>query len=119
MQLLSLQSKLLLYDYYICIEKLTDATGAADVNVSYIFFVFTPGKLTLSKDRYKAFLRTLQMWRHLRMLKRGGWSYDKTGVNGTSPGELAVLCPVCPIPSINLPSDWKSVGGDSEYVDLL
>jgi hypothetical protein len=33
-QLLSLQSKLSLYDYYICIEKLTDATGTADVNVS-------------------------------------------------------------------------------------
>ena len=33
-QLLSLQSKLSLYDYYICIERLTDATGTADVNVS-------------------------------------------------------------------------------------
>lgn len=58
------------------------------------------------------------MWRHLRMLKRGGRSYDKTGVKGTSAGELAVLCPACPIPSINLPPDWKSVGKDYEFVDL-
>jgi hypothetical protein len=36
-QLLSLQSKLSLYDYYICVEKLTDATGTAGVNVSYHF----------------------------------------------------------------------------------
>ena len=34
-QLLSLQSKLSLYDYYLCIEKLTDATGTTGVNVSY------------------------------------------------------------------------------------
>lgn len=33
-QLLSLQSKLSLYDYYITKEQLTDATGTADVNVS-------------------------------------------------------------------------------------
>ena len=33
-QLLSLQSKLSLYNYYLCIEKLTDATGTSDTNVS-------------------------------------------------------------------------------------
>ena len=32
-QLLSLQSKLSLYDYYLCVERLTDATGAVNVNV--------------------------------------------------------------------------------------
>ena len=52
------------------------------------------------------------------MLKRGGRSYDETGVKGTSPGELAVLCPACPIPSINLPPDWKSIGEDSECVEF-
>ena len=59
------------------------------------------------------------MWRHLRMLKRGARSYDQTGIEGTSPGELAILCPACPNPSINLPPDWQSVGKDSEYVDSL
>ena len=32
-QLLSLHSKLSLYDYYLSIEKLTDATSTANVNV--------------------------------------------------------------------------------------
>ena len=36
-QLLSLQSKLSLYDYYLSIEKLTDATGTTDVNVSCLY----------------------------------------------------------------------------------
>ena len=115
-QLLSLQSKLSLYDYYICIEKLTDATGTVDVNVSYPFCHIWVECAYVCKDRYKSFLRALRMWRHLKMLKRGGRSYDETGVKGTSPGELAVLCPACPIPSINLPPNWKSVGKDSEFV---
>jgi hypothetical protein len=44
-QLLSLQSKLSLYDYYLSIERLTDATGTSNVNVSY-FFHQTPGPHT-------------------------------------------------------------------------
>jgi hypothetical protein len=60
----------------------------------------------------------LRMWRHIKMVKRGGRSYDHSGIDGTSPGELAVLCPACPIPSINLPPNWQSVGKDLEYVNL-
>lgn len=59
------------------------------------------------------------MWRHIRMTKRGGRSYDDGGIDGTSPGELAILCPACPIPSVNLPPNWQSVGKDSEYVNVL
>ena len=61
----------------------------------------------------------LRKWRHIRMAKRGGRSYDPTGIKGTSPRELAVRCPACPIPSINLPPDWQSVRKDSEYVNSL
>ena len=53
------------------------------------------------------------------MAKRGGHSYDPTGIGGMSPGELAVRCPACPIPSINLPPNWQSVQKDSEYVNSL
>ena len=53
------------------------------------------------------------------MVKRGGRSYDVTGIEGTSPGELAVLCPACPIPSVNLPPNWQCVGKDSEFVHAL
>ena len=115
-QLLSLQSKISLYDYYLSIEQLTDATGTTDVNVGYLSNYFLIDGLMFSKDRYKAFLRSLRMWRHIKMLKRGGQSYDSTGIEGTSPGELAVLCPACPIPSVNLPPNWHSVGKDLEYV---
>ena len=49
------------------------------------------------------------------MAKCGGRSYDPAGIEGTSPGELAVLCPACPLPSINLPPNWRSIGKDLKY----
>ena len=59
------------------------------------------------------------MWRHLKMLKRGARTYDKTGVKGTSPGELAIVCLACPIPSINPPPKWKSIGRSSKCVVII
>ena len=99
-------------------KKLTNATGTADVNVGQIPTLPKPNKLTSLKDRYKAFLRTLRMRRHLRMTKHGGRSYDHSGIGGTSARELAVLCPACPIPSVNLPPNWRTAGKADEYVDL-
>ncbi|KAK0475298.1 hypothetical protein EDD18DRAFT_1090020, partial [Armillaria luteobubalina] len=43
------------------------------------------------------------------LLKRGGQAHNVTGPEGTKPGELAVLCPSCSQPGINLPSDWDQV----------
>jgi hypothetical protein len=42
------------------------------------------------------------------MLKRGGRGHEDSGVKGTQPGALAVVCPACPHPGINLPNDWES-----------
>ena len=60
----------------------------------------------------------LRVWRHLHLLKRGGRAYDPTGANGTAPGELAVLCPACPYPDINLPINWRSVAKESRFVSM-
>lgn len=55
-------------------------------------------------------MRVMREFRHLRMLKRGGRGqlHDSRGVVGTLPGELAVVCPACPIPGLNLPDDWDT-----------
>ncbi|KAF7300227.1 CxC2 domain-containing protein [Mycena kentingensis (nom. inval.)] len=75
-------------DYYAALETQTNAVGVKP------------------PDRYKVFLRISRQWRHLQLLKRGGRGHDKYGVVGTGPGELAVRCPVCPRPEVNLPNDW-------------
>ena len=48
-----------------------------------------------------------RMWKNLKLIIRGGRAHDPTGVSGTQLGELAVVCPACPIDGVNLPSDWK------------
>jgi hypothetical protein len=41
------------------------------------------------------------------MLKRGGRGHDPEGVASTKPGALALLCPACPQPGMNLPPNWQ------------
>lgn len=43
------------------------------------------------------------------MMKRGGRGNIENGLYTTAPGELAVLCPACPHPDINLPDNWEDV----------
>jgi hypothetical protein len=52
-------------------------------------------------------MRMVREWQHLKMLKRAGRAHFLSGVAGTKPGELALICPACPQPNINLPADWK------------
>lgn len=50
----------------------------------------------------------VRQWRHLKMLKRAARAHSKDGVEGTKPGELALLCPACPQPDYNLPNGWET-----------
>lgn len=95
----SLQGKTSMYDYYASLERMTDNTGTKKL-----------------QDRYKSFMRVVAQWRFLKRLKRAGRAHDPTGINGTQPGELAVQCPACPHPEINLPPNWEDVSEDLQYV---
>lgn len=104
-----------MYDYYSALEKLTDNTGLQLGKVRNFFeYLFRAMLLMMKKiqDRYKSFMRVMREWRFLKMLKRGGRGHDATGIAGTGPGELAVLCPACPHPDINLPDNWESCSDD-------
>ncbi|KAJ2971268.1 hypothetical protein NUW54_g12541 [Trametes sanguinea] len=98
----SLQGKISMYDYYTSLERMTDNTG-----------------IEKARDRYKSFMRVVAQWRHLKMLQRAGRGHDPSGVDGTSPGELAVPCPACPHPAFNLPPNWESVSDDLKYLYIL
>ncbi|KAI9067504.1 hypothetical protein FKP32DRAFT_1563686 [Trametes sanguinea] len=98
----SLQGKISMYDYYTSLERLTDNTGVQKL-----------------RDRYKAFMRVVAQWRHLKRLKRAGRGHDPTGVEGTQPGELAVRCPACPRPNVNLPPNWDSVSDDLKFMYIM
>ena len=87
---LALTSQSSTYDFYRTLEKLTNNTG-----------------VSVPKSRYRSLFRMIMQWRHLRLLKWGGRCHDPAGVTATRPGELAVLCPSCPRPGVNLPENWE------------
>ncbi|KAK0433673.1 hypothetical protein EV421DRAFT_1892883 [Armillaria borealis] len=90
--LLSLVSKTSTYDFYHTLERMSDNTG-----------------LNTPPSCRAALMHMLIQW--------GEWAHDVTGPEGTKPGELAVLCPSCPWPGINLPSDWDQ--DKSRFLYLL
>jgi len=96
---LALATKASTYDFYRSLEQLTDNTGIGS-----------------PKSRYRALFRMVLQWRHLKMLKWGGRGHDPTGARGTQPGELAILCPSCPRPGVNLPEGWEQAPAEMRSV---
>ncbi|KAJ7120481.1 hypothetical protein C8R43DRAFT_1136866 [Mycena crocata] len=96
--ILTHQAKTTMYDFYGALEKATDGAGRKPPN------------------RYSAFLRMVREFRHLLMLKWAGRGHDPVGVNGTKPGGLAVRCPACPRPGVNLPEDWEKAPPEIKWL---
>jgi hypothetical protein len=92
------QAKTTAFDFYTATEKSTDAT-----------------RILKLPSRYREFLRMVREYRHLLLLKRGGRGHDPAGVDATKPGELAIRCPACPRPGINLPDDWEKAPPERRY----
>ncbi|KIJ10047.1 hypothetical protein PAXINDRAFT_27756, partial [Paxillus involutus ATCC 200175] len=67
-------------------------------------------------DRYEAFLRMSQQWRHLKMVKRAGRGHEPHGLGATAEGECAVLCPACPHPGKNLPSNFHEASLEERWI---
>ncbi|KAG1823160.1 hypothetical protein DFJ58DRAFT_720087 [Suillus subalutaceus] len=88
--LLSLESKVSAYEFYYALMRRSDNTGISPI-----------------KDRYNSFMRMIHEWRHLKMLKRSGRAHDPNGIDATAEGACTVLCPACPQPGKNLPSNWR------------
>ncbi|KAJ7792665.1 hypothetical protein B0H14DRAFT_3094155 [Mycena olivaceomarginata] len=97
----TLQAKTTMYDYYNSLEKLTRLDG------------------TTPPDRYQVFIRICRKYRHTLMLKHGGRGHDPGGAEATKPGELAVRCPACPRPGINLPQGWEKASKEDRFIYTL
>ncbi|PPQ77497.1 hypothetical protein CVT26_006143 [Gymnopilus dilepis] len=98
----SLATKASTYDFYRALEKSTTGIG-----------------IDVPKSRYRALLRTVLQWRHLKLLKRGGRGNDPSGVEGTKSGELAIKCPSCPWPGINLPDSWQDAPDNMKFLYMV
>ncbi|KAF7322694.1 hypothetical protein HMN09_00048200 [Mycena chlorophos] len=98
---LSLQADIAVRNYYLTLEYLTDGT------------------LKKIPDRYRSLLRMLREYRHLVLLKRRGRGHDPGGVMGTRSGELAIRCPACPRPGVNLPPNWADADAKDQCLYIL
>ncbi|KAF8191380.1 hypothetical protein BJ912DRAFT_849516 [Pholiota molesta] len=101
-QILSFESKSSAFEYYQSLARLSDNTGTTAV-----------------PDRYRAFMRMVRQYRHIKMLKRAGRGHEPSGAAGTHPRECAVLCPACPQPGVNLDSNWKDAPPEKRYLYTL
>ncbi|KAF9521470.1 hypothetical protein CPB83DRAFT_823547 [Crepidotus variabilis] len=97
-EILAYESKVSIFEVYQTLVRLTNNTG-----------------LNLPNDRYHPFVRMVHEWLHLHMLVRAGRGHEEGGVAATKEGDLAVLCPPCPHPGINMDPDWKRTPADRWY----
>jgi len=98
----ALMTKASTYDFYQALKKLTRNDS-----------IETP------KSKYRSLFRMVIQWRHLQLLKWAGRAHDPAGVDATQPGQLAVCCPSCPYPGINLPDGWEDTVNSGRCVACL
>ncbi|KAI0040342.1 hypothetical protein FA95DRAFT_1502997 [Auriscalpium vulgare] len=99
---LNLQGKINAYDFYNGLVRITDGLGTRH-----------------TKYRYKEFVRSMRCFRNIRAVKRAGRGHDPAGIDATAPGELAVVCPMCPHPGRNMPEGWENASDDEAWKHAL
>ena len=63
----------------------------------------------IHQDRYRELLRISRQWRDLQHRKRAGFGHHKDLASLNTPGSLAIFCPACPQPGLNLPEGWDTM----------
>ncbi|EJD38277.1 hypothetical protein AURDEDRAFT_72303, partial [Auricularia subglabra TFB-10046 SS5] len=86
----SAQSGKSTYDYWAILRRLTDNTCDACV-----------------PPRYEELQRVSREWRVLKRLKRSGQALGISDLLPDGSHSVAVFCPACPRPGVNLPDNWK------------
>jgi hypothetical protein len=89
-RLSNLELKASAYQFYNLLRRITAPTDPANVD-----------------DLYREFRRMTRLWRWMKRLKWAGYPSNNRPVKDIHAGELAVYCPACPQPGINIPSNWK------------
>ncbi|KAJ7155748.1 hypothetical protein C8R46DRAFT_910450 [Mycena filopes] len=102
-QQVTCQAKTTMYDFYHTLEKLTSNAG------------------DILPDRYHEFIRMCREFEHLLLLLFGRRStaFDASGAEGTEAGGLAVECPACPRPGVNLMEDWINTPPEKRHLITL
>jgi hypothetical protein len=90
-RLCNLELKASAYQFYQLLRRLSSPIAPAEV-----------------MNLYNEFRRMSRLWRWMKKLKWQWPNVKRKDPMGISDGVLAMYCPACPQPGINLPVDWKS-----------
>ena len=60
-------------------------------------------------------MRVSRIWRDISSRIQAGYGHDTERV--VTPGSLAIFCPTCPQPGVNLPKDWRK--DDKKWVVFI
>lgn len=85
----NLELKASAYQYFQLLQRLTEKAAVPSPNL------------------YNDLRKVSRAWRWMKKLKWAGYAYKDADPMQPAAGEMAVFCPACPQPNINLPSDWK------------
>lgn len=89
-RLCNLELKASAYQFYQLLRRLTLPTAPSQV-----------------VNLYNELRRMSRLWRWLKRLKWNGFGHNGRDPMDVEGGELAVYCPACPQPGINIPANWK------------
>ena len=89
-RLCNLELKASAYSFYHLFRRLTMPMAPAEV-----------------ANLYNEFRRMTRLWRWMKKLKWAGYGHNGKSTTDIKAGELAIFCPACPQPGVNLPPDWK------------
>lgn len=89
-RLCNLELKASAYQFYQLIRRLTLPIGQSEL-----------------VNLYHEFRRMSRLWRWMKKLKWAGYGHNKQDHLNPPVGSIAIFCPTCPQPTVNLPEDWK------------
>jgi CxC2 like cysteine cluster associated with KDZ transposases len=89
-RLCNLELKSSAYQFYQLMRRLTLPMAPAEV-----------------PNLYREFRRMSRIWRWMKKLKWAGYAGSTKKVEEVGAGDLAIYCPACPQPGVNIPDNWK------------
>jgi hypothetical protein len=102
----NLECKTTAQQYYSKLQSTTSRMFPNLVPVGYIRFHLHMGTYEGLQNLYRQLLRASCQWRDLRNRMEQGLGLQLEHV--AADGALAIFCPACPQPGINLPNGWRT-----------
>jgi hypothetical protein len=100
----NLECKTTAQQYYSKLQSMTSRMFPHLVLVGYICFHLRMGTYEGLQNLYRQLLRASRQWRDLKNRMQQGLGLELE--HSAADGALAIFCPACPQPGINLPDDW-------------